>query len=339
MRRTLANALDPSSRICEALNIPPSDARVKNYINRAQERLLTRGHWWGTTQIYTVSVSEQLFTLPPQFAAMEKISISGIPVSLRNEWYQFQQNCIGTVPNPNTAPSNLPIVDTGGQALFRGNFPSFKDITSGHLLRLQCDVAADVGTQVLVLGWDSNNNWVRTQTAGVWHDGEYITLAQSPGTLSATAWSRITDIQKPVTNGQIWGYDWDGSTNTLIGNWLHWETNPAYQRYLLPTLPGTATQIDLVGKLGFYPVINNTDYLLIGNLEALRLAVMAVKLEEAQQFSAASTYLNGGMLKNGVRIEGAVPILEAELQHYTGSGFEFSVQIKTQFGEPVQEYI
>jgi hypothetical protein len=301
-----------------AINIAGTDSRFLSYINAAQERLVTRGHWWGTFSRYNVSVTKQLLTLPPQFATIEQVAVCQVPITLRNLWYEQNPNGFGVLNDPTATATN----SGTSQAMFRGTYPSFIDITSGNKARLQCDVLGDVGATVLLLGFDSSGNWVRTVQGGNLADGEVVTLAQSPGTLSTTLWSKITDIQKPVTKGQVWLYDWDGSANTLIGTYQYFETSPSYSRYLLPTIPGTATQIDLIGKLAFIPVVNDTDYLIIGNLEALRLAAMACKLEEEYKYADAAILMNGKRdpISGKAIVEGAITILEDELQHYQGSG-------------------
>lgn len=311
MRRTLNQALN--SRIPTVLNIISTDVRCKQFINAATERCLNKGHWYGTTQRYTVSVTAQLFTLPPQFAVAELLAVCQWPVNLRNTFYEYNPGGWGIDNDPTAAAPQA----FNTQAKLRGNYPVFKDIVAGNKIRLQCDVALDVGTTVLVLGYDQNSNWVRTLQSGVWADGEVISLTQTPGTTSVTTWSQITGVQKPVTKGQLWLYQWDGTTATLLANYQYWEENPFYQRYLLPTIAGTATQIDLIGKVAFYPVVNPTDWLIIGNLEALKLACLAVKREEENFVAEADAFMTR-----------AVALLQEELDHYAGSGTVPSISVQ-----------
>jgi hypothetical protein len=323
MRRTLSDAL--ASRIPVRLNISSSDARVVQYVNSATERLLARGHWFGCTPRFVVSVTSQLLSLPPQFATIEKVAVSQCPVTLRNQWYEHGEWGAGIVNDPTPTSQNT----CNTQALFRGTSPLFQDITApGFKIRAQCDVADDINVPVLYLGYDVNGNWVRTKTAGIWNDGETILLSQTPGTLSVNTWSKITDIQVPFRAGQMWTYQIDNLTNPIISHHQFWETRPNYPRYLIPTIAGTATQVDLIGKLAFIPVVNPTDYLLIGNLEALGLACMSVKLEEEFNFSMSAICMDGGKdPKSGVMVTGAIGLLNAELDHYQGSGYVPTINV------------
>lgn len=311
MRRTVAQA--KASRIPICLNLSASDSRFLPFLNAGMERLLHEGHWWGTTQKYTVSLTNQLMSLPPQFATIETVAVSRGVISVRDLWYEFAEAGWGV-----RSDSDL----SNNQAIFRGNFPVFSDLVApGKKLRFQCDVAADIGKTVLALGVDDNGNRIRTQQGGVWADGELITLAQSPGTLSTNNFAKLTDIQKPVTAGQVWLYEWDGVVNRPIGQYQYFETNPHYPRYLLPVIPNNATTVDLIGKMAFIPVVNDTDYLLIGHLEALRLACMAIKEEEDGNLDRAAILMRGRKDKDRrVLVDGALTLLEKELDHYKGSG-------------------
>lgn len=309
-----------------------TDSRFLKFLNSALERLLNKGHWWGTTQKYTVSVTSQLMSLPPQFATIETVAVCQRPVQVRDIWYEFAENGWGVRKDTDFCNS---------QVIFRGNFPVFSDIIpAGKKLRFQCDLAADVGKTVLAFGLDDSGNWIRTMQGGVWADGEVILLTQSPGTPSANFFSKVTDIQKPVTSGQVWLYEFDGvATNRLIGQYQYFETNPYYPRYLLPTIPNTASIIDLVGKMAFIPVVNDTDYLIIGNLEALRLACMSLKEEEDGNLDRAAILMNGRKDKSGmVIVDGAMTLLDQELDHYKGSGFKPTINYENGgagFDDPV----
>lgn len=331
MRATLAQAIDPSSRIAESLGLAPGDSRVLSYINRSIQRLMHRGHWIGTMDKYSVSVSQSLLTLPPQFAVAEQLAINNRPMDLHSPWFEWNPGGWGTIGEA-TATQAMPFSKV---AIQRGNACTITDIPVGASmqLRLQCDVAADVGAQVLLLGYDGNGNWIRTNPGGIYQDGLLVTLAQTPGTLttfnaSPIYFSRITGVQKPLTNGQIWLYTWDGTNNVMIGNYQFWETNPFYARYVLPTCPSTTNQVDIYGKMAWRPVINPTDWLILGNLEAIRLACMALRAEECQKWDDAAIYMNGGALKGGQSIDGAVPLLQYELQHELGDGYVPEVRVE-----------
>lgn len=330
MRSTLADLL--ASRFPAALNIDPTDTRCLQYANSAVQRLITRGHWVGTTQNYTVALTDphinnQTLTLPPQFATLEGIAICRVPKMIRPIWFLFNGSGPGISRQTDTNWCS------GDRTQHIGSFCSFKDVPSGggYKIRLQCDVANDVGVNVLVLGTDDAGNTIRTPKGGVWSDGELVSLAQSPGTLSLSNFSNVTDLQIPAgRSGQMWMYAWDGATNTLLGQFQAFETRPSYRRYLIPILPNQTSSVpyvDIIGKMNFIPVRNANDYLSIGNLEAIRLAAMAIRAEEEHMAAEAAVFMNGGMTKGGQMIEGAIQILDAELRHFEGDAAVPSIEI------------
>lgn len=342
-RSTLQDALD--STIPECLNLISTDPRVVKKVNQACQRLIPRGHWIGTIQNYIVAVTSpnvvnQTITLPPQFATMEGLAICRRPAPTRPIWFMYNGNGDGTSRSSDTS-------NCVSQAIHIGNFCTFRDIVpSGKKLRFQCDLLSDVGKKVTAIGLDDNGNIIRSLQGSVWADGEVITLAQSPGTLSSNNFSQLVDVQLTPRNGQVWCYQWDGVTNTLIGQFQSWETRPSYRRYIIPILANqtaTTPYIELAGKMNFIPVINPTDYLSIGNLEAVRLAAMAVKAEEEHMWSEAALLMNGGVDKKmGVVIEGAIPILDAELAHFNGSAEVPSIQVVGSYpggGEAVEQLL
>lgn len=324
LRNTLADALAPTSGICAALGVFTPDERVIGWINAASGRLFISGPWIGTIEKATIQVTNQLLTLPAEFATAEQIAIGCEPVDLRTPWAEFDPNGFGVINDPEPGTDNRMWFRESG-ALRRNSACTFQDIpkSAPSKLTLQCDVAADVGLKVTVLGFDNATppNWVRTQVNGAWQDGEVIALSQSPGTISNTTFSKITGIQFPSgRSGQSWLYASDG---TMIGHYQYWETYPSYQRYLLPFLAlNQPAQVDILGKRNFRPVSQPTDWLPIPNLEALRLGCMAVKRESENLFKEAAVFMNGVVDRRTGQVvqDGAITILDKELRHFTGGG-------------------
>lgn len=310
MRVTLADI--KASRIPEAVNCPPEDARVVQYVNEAVERLLKKGHWWGCTAKYAFYATGGLITLPRQVASIEKVAVSNIPVPTRDFWFEWLENGWGT----RDTTSGL------DECLFVGRYPLFSDIVpAGKKVVLICDVAADVGKEVLVLGYDDLGNWIRTTQDGVMADGELIALAQTPGATSVSGFASVTDIQAPDDlSGQWWMYEKDTATDALrlVGQYQYDETRPSFARYLISSLGATsaATLVEALVKLEFIPVKSDSCYSLIGNIPALKLMCMAIKAEEDKQWDTA-TLLEAK----------AIAELNAELAHYLGEGRAPSINV------------
>lgn len=219
------------------------------------------------------------------------------------------------------------------EALYRGRFCTFKDIIpTGKKLNFVCDLASDVGKQVLALGYDDNGNWIRTNQGGTIKDGELVAFAQGAGTNSTNNFSSINDLQLPSNmDGQSWLYEYKVSdaTRRLIGKYEYFETRPHYARYFFPSITTSTcddneccqTAVEIIGKFEFIPVKVDTDYLIIGNIPALKeLCVAIVNAEKAPDSIAKNQIMTSGYAM-------AMNELDSELRHYRGSGLVTGINI------------
>ena len=307
------------------LNIPPSDARFYSFLNEATQRLLQRGRYWGTFGRYAVSVNSQLMSLPPQIDTIEKVAVARQVLPLHDKIYEFLD--FGWSTRDETLPNGSGV----WEVLERGNFPTMVDIPApGNQLTIKCDVADDAGQQVLLLGYDTSTppNWIRTQVGGVWQDGEIVQMTQNPGTTSINGFSRLTGVQPALTGVPLAGQWWIYAGTTLLSNYQYFENSPTYKRYLIPFVNETVTTVELIGKLAFIPVTKPTDYPVIQNMAALKLAARAIKAEEESSWVEANILWNGGTdKKTGQKIIGAIQELDFELDHQLGGGRHIGINI------------
>jgi len=349
-RLTLNDIL--TSRIPPALGLAPTDAKLVQWLNEAQERLLTKGKWWGTYGKFSLSAYDRQITLPPNIATIETVALNHSPTPLHDSWFEFLQFGFGTRSVTQVGQAGGSYFSSGSgadgmkEANYRGNFPTFRELTNNTNAKkivLQCDLAPDAGSTVTVQGYDVNGNWIRTNPGGIWQDGETIALAQSPGTNSVNTFSRISSVAfSAQRKGQCWLYELDTITNvrTLTG-WYQWfETSPSYGRYVIPAVfqqsstctPPTGWQqtwtdrdlanpamtctpvlVEIVGKLEYRPAQIATDFLIIQSIPALKLAMQAIKIEE----DAVNIADEQQAMK---KMSEAIEELDSQLDHYLGSG-------------------
>lgn len=322
MRTTLLDA--KNSRIPQAIGVCSDHPKFIGVLNEAQQRLLPKGLWFGTYGKFRICASDGCITLPAQIATIERVAVCGRNIPVHDEWFEFLENGYG--------PRNSTSCNSGGgtcgtgcdESLYRGRFCTFKDIIpSGKQLNFVCDLVSDVGKQVLALGYDDNGNWIRTSQSGIIKDGELISFAQGAGTLSVNNFSCVTDIQLPNNmDGQSWLYEYKVSdaTKRMIGKYEYFETRPSYARYYFPSIcaPSTGactqTSVEIIGKLEFIPAKQDTDYLIISNLPALK--EMCVGISNAEK--EPDTVEKVKILKTSEA--SAISELDAELNHYLGEG-------------------
>lgn len=338
MRFTFADV--QNSRIPAVLGVGPNDPRLLQWTNEGTQRLLFSGKWWGTVSRFNICATSGCITLPKPIATIEAVNLNGRPTPVRDFWYEFLANGAGTRQSQVSSGTSTSGSCCGSgccgmnEAIQRGNFPVFTDIKgTTSKANFICDLAADIGNQVLVLGYDQNGNWIRTVQNGVYADGEVLTLAQNPGVISQNFFQIITGIQfLNQMNGQSWLYGYDTANNnllTMLGHYQYDETNPSYRRYFFPSIFSsqsssgcTQTKVEVAGKLDYYPIKNPTDYLIIGNIPALKEMLSALKKAENEPDSVkANQIIATGM-------DTAIQVLDAELDHQLGSGRTIGMTIE-----------
>lgn len=314
-----------NSRIPAAAGQCPTSAKLLAWLNEAEERLLYEGKWWGTYSRVRICATDGCITLPFGLDTIEAVAQCGMPIIIRDQWFEYIEQGIGIRGDCSCLP----------EAIIRGYYPTFRDISgTDKKLLFVCDLAADVGHTVRAFGYDENNNWIRSLESGVWVDGELIALAQSAGTQSAHKFTTVTDIQFTDTrSGQVWLYSYSttDATQIMLGHYQYNEMHPSYARYFLPSvqsaikagggcgrgsISGTSScstvQLDMICKHAMVPVVNDTDYLNIQCLPALKEMIVALKnSENAEDGNKAN-----GLIATGMGL--AKAILDKQLDHFLG---------------------
>lgn len=328
MRTTLGD-IRYKTRIPDALVLCASKRSLKDYVNEAQEILLMHGLWWGTYTRWTICAINGCLTLPPQLASVERAAVCHNVIPVHDLWFDFLDNGWGTGGSDTGCGVNGNCGGAPGMN-YKGNFPSFDDIRGvNKQLNVICDLASDVGKEVTLLGYDENNNWIRTEQGGEFLDGEVVVLAQSNGTLTTKLFSSLTDVKPPDDlDGQWWLYEFNtgDSTKRMIGQYQYWEKRPSYPRYQIPGLCSGATEdgdcrktlVEVLAKLEFIPVEKDSDYLIIGNRTALKEACLSVKAAEPP----------ADIPKSEMHLRRALRALDLELNVHLGSGRQIGINFQ-----------
>lgn len=314
MRRlTLAMLKDPASGIARVLNVPPADDRFLSYVNEAYEALVEEMKAWGTIWKYQICVTGGCITWPRQIAAIEAVSVCDQPLTIRNHWFEFMESGPGPQGDGECGGCGCSL-----QLFDRPPAVGFADLAgTNKKIRVYADVAEDADAKILLQGYDENNNWIRTQVDGEWVDGEYVTISTTVQ-VSTKFFSALTGVQKPITNGtvRLFEYDTDLTTQRAIAIYEPDETVPWYRRSLINGLSNmsgdseceTKTVI-VMAKLDFIPLKNDTDFLIISSLPALKDMCQSVRKAENNLDSESASWQ--------VR---AIRKLQRQNRHYKGDG-------------------
>lgn len=337
MRRTLADVRSDDNRIAAAWNMCSTDTRITAIVNEVQERLLPFNPW-GSFARFRCQASDGLIVLPNEVAAVWAWATSNVPMKARDMAFEFVETTQGIQSSTN--PSR--------QALDRGNTPVFRQITGiTNNVKVYNDLTDDNNTPVLLLGYDENGNWIRKRQAGVWKDG-ILVLSSTVGVIALNdagnpqIFSTITGVQLSRRNGPVRLYSVDSITaaTEFLAVYQYHETKPNYRVFYIPELDIVASTtnpitIDCVVKMELVPVVEDTDYLLVSCLPAIKdmgSAIIAAENEPVQENKAKS-------IAAGLALARAD--LEAELRHYVGApqGVAQVQDSSGPTGEPIEQLV
>lgn len=314
MRRlTLAMLKDPASGIARVLNVPPDDERFVSYVNEAYEALVEEMKAWGTIWKYQICVTAGCLTWPRQIATIEAATVCDQPLTIRNHWFEFMESGPGLQGDGTCGGCSCSL-----QLFDRPPTVGFADIAgTNKKVKVYADVTEDAGAKILLQGYDENNNWVRTQVGTEWVDGEYVAIGTTPAT-STKFFSALTGAQKPVTNGTVRLFEYDTTllTQRAIAIYEPDETVPWYRRSLINGLSNVGNDSEcetktviVMAKLDFIPLKNDTDYLIISSIPALKDMCQSIRKAENNLDSEAASWQ--------VR---AIRKLQRQNRHYKGDG-------------------
>lgn len=298
--------------------------KLASYVNEATERLVKAASetgWYGTWQrvVFNVDRNDPFITLPRHIARVINLDVCRQPIRIQNEFYEFLEAGIGLQPSSacncaSGACNSISMYD-------RGSFPTFRDLdATGNpkILRLYATSTRDIGSlRVLLQGLDQNGNVIRSLDNGFDIQGEYVTLA-TPFADSLNQFSRLDAVQKDITSNDVLIYQVDTVTGAqvLLSRYEASEENPSYRRYFLNGLPtnccgtGTTAQVTAMAKMDFIPVVVDQDWLLIGNIPALKLECESVRYEEFDNPQAQAMASS--------KHKKAIKLLNDEVSHYEG---------------------
>jgi len=319
------------SRIPQVLGLCAADApSIAAYVNEALVRLIEAGGnegWWGNYAkvIFDVDPNTPYITTGRDIARLEDMDVCRTPIRIQNSFYEFLEfgcglqrqrpDCAGRINTRCGCQDSV-------QAYDRGTVPTMRDVTPGNKLRIYMTNAADTGKKLFFQAKDGNDKPIYTLNSGVPSNGFFITLDNMvPFIESPMNISSIQNIAKDLTIGAVQVYGVNPSTDeqTLLSIYAPNETTPAYRRYFLSNLPSqccdcdspTGTvQVTAMAKLEFVPVSADTDFLLIGNIPAIK--------EECQSIRYSEMDVTNAKQMSELHHRNAIRLLNKELVHFLG---------------------
>lgn len=313
-----------NSRLPSSVGLCQADVPgISRFVNAAQQRLLYckeagNDGWHGTFAevVFEVDPDDPYITLPREMARIVAHVICDRWVPLDNIYYSYLTFGNGRLPKQFVNCERSLTQHT----FARNNVVTFVNIDPPVKIRIRITEESDIGKRALIQGLDNNDVRIYSQDGTNRVDGIFMAF-DNPFVTTTIQWNQITGIQKDVTDGEVKFYQVDPDTGdeTLILTMEPGEQTASYRRYYLDNLPNSCcpppsatgtVQVTAIVKLELIPVVYDTDYLLIGNLEAITEESQAVRYSEMDR--PDSKQMVDYHHRNAVRF------LNGELSHYVG---------------------
>lgn len=298
--------------------------KIAKYVNSAQRQLLmckeaTDEGWWGTWAeiVFVVSRNAPYITLPREIARLEAVNVCDRPVQLQNQFFEYLQFGNGRLPKTRCHLDSIPMAYTRNNAI---TFLEMYNLPQ-YLVAYATD-ERDFGKRVMFSGLDAGNEIIVTTDTFNQVQGQFVTLNATPAQ-TPQVFNQITGIQKDVTKGMVRIYQHDPTTGdeVLLLTMQPSETTASYRRYYMHQLPrgccpapgatdNCQVQVTAIAKLDLIPVLTDTDYCLIQNLEAITEQCASIRYSEMDSTEGK----NLARERHNI----AVSYLNGELNHYIG---------------------
>lgn len=267
--------------IGQPLNLCAGSDDLVALLNQACETLWPIEYFVGKQRFYSISLTPSAcdgtlcVVWPRRIETIEKISVCKWPIGVRPEWFEFSENGYGIMSDFKCQKFLLD----------RGEVCVVNDIVgTTSKVKVIPDVTEAAGLRILVQGYDENNAWIRTNDGGTYIDGEYIAIDKATPATSVNYFTRITSVQKPLTNANVKMYSIEDITSTtlLLGDYESDEYLPVYRKSILTgSAPSGCDRVDALVNLRFIPIQGlDTDQVLPAYPPALQ--TMMIGLQKLQ---------------------------------------------------------
>jgi hypothetical protein len=284
-------------------------------INQATRRLLNRNkkpiHIRRLVRFYT---RKDIITLPAEVEKILHYTMDTVPMPMFSQAYEFVSHGPGELPcNPCFTAAYLE--DRGNHYSTMFDVPSYEEFCGcNRAITGSCADSGPVYTgQTLVALSTSVNDTTRSLKLVARNTkNEAMGEAGAGFELPIWAWDggiegqvHVTDlplsepvrdvtwVHKPVTDGFVSLYAYDANTFQFyfLAKYHPHETNPRYRRYRV-TAPDCCCGHSILAwcELGYVPMNHGQDVLIIQNIDAIKMMVMAIEMENERDFQMAKAY-------------------------------------------------
>ena len=284
IKRTFGDVKEELRRVAGQTGLVVDDDRLRIAVNLAQERLCTLGEW--PYQYARIKFRQRggVVALPTQYEAIVHSAINRQPVEVQPPWFEFLEH--GPGPYQKNEWCNYG-ADLGESPVYVQPGPG------GAAVTVRATIGSETGA-VTVIGHDLNQLAQQVEYA-------------LPDSSSGHLWSRITQVIKPATAGDVvLSLTDEFGTETVAGDYRARDRSPSFRLYRFTAIADDQSKmVDAIVRRRYQDIAADSDELFVTNLNALRLGVKAVALLD-----------KGEIADSEAAFAAAAQILRDEASHY-----------------------
>jgi len=283
-RLTVADVRQQLWKLADSGDI--NSAKFLNMLNETCEKYIYSGKWKGCVVNVDFDNAAGYISLPREYESVLCMTYNGCPALTYTQFHTYQENGPGDI----SASLNWPgiLIDLGD------GFVTQSDITTAGTLRINISGMADATKTIWLNGLDENGVEIYDPVTGA-RGIPLVTV--SPTVETTQQFSVVTGIQAGADPDSLMKLPWtlwvnNSSVYTQIGSYQPGEQRPMYRRYQT----GQATQqLRLCCQRRFVLMRNETDWVIPGNLSALRAGFWSLNFIDGSDLVQADASFQQGL--------------------------------------------
>ena len=332
--------LQNSTTIGNVAGVAPTSSQFIAYVNDACRILLDLGGqndygWWGTVQAIDGLAYDNCFVWPSNVATVLGMHDCKGYMPVRNGWFEF------TEPRQehwDYAQGWLHCNNRASTMEFKGTTCLFYSIQASPTQIMVAGGPADTGTQITIYGKDYSGQEVTSVQNGVNQRGVVLTINPTGAQINVTPleMSSVEAVSKPVTNGtvQMFAYA-NGTPGVRLALYNPGDVNPAFLYSKLARMDGNANgcnigrvprRISALVRLGFTPVANPADIIVLDNPDAIKSMVQSLRARESGDDAAGDKFEKTALRRLVAQVNSRFPIQQFSVK-YTPAGMAGSRRV------------
>lgn len=262
---------------------------VRLFVLAAVERSLFKGAD-GNERKWKFHVTNGTFTAPPDMQTALKAKIDGRPERVWSRWYEFFDVNGADRCDKSFVPGLTEEVNQS---------PTIYDIPlPGARLAAVPLSSEGKDASITIQGLDAEGRDVYTKSGGRLVHGETISICRQMPRYTKTVFSKVTGIEKTVTDNHIRLY-WQihdcitkqPLSRGLLGEYRPTDTRPTYRRFRVPGAdPACPTAVSVIGRVALLESYHDNDVLPVTSLSVLRQTAAMMNAEENKDLPSAGYF-------------------------------------------------